>query len=194
MLTKCPPLRFHLMVFLSSLLETSVGRQGTRQGFKEKQHGSGRPAVQQQLGHSHQTLWRADESCSIQGSSEHKLFNNHSPRTHTNSLNIPTSHFHVWLLTRMDTEGDVTLHTSHHKLPTWQNRVLGENNRVWEWRPTSCLKGFRGKEGKHPLKPIISSSPDKLLSCSCHTALLYAHSTYLTDLKILFLLLRIYLL
>lgn len=31
----------------------------------------------------------------------------------TNSPNIPDSHFHVWLLTKMDTEGDVKPHSTH---------------------------------------------------------------------------------
>lgn len=55
----------------------------------------------------------ADESCSTQGSSEQKLVNTRSLRTHTNSLNIPASHFHGWLLTKMDTEGDVRPHSTH---------------------------------------------------------------------------------
>lgn len=124
MLTKCPPLKHHLMIeSFSVLCQRQVwGGKAKGKHFKEKQHGLDRPAVQldhshqipnQQLGHSHQTLWRADESCSIQGSSEHKLFNTPSLRGHTNSLNISASHFYVWLPTKLDTEGDVTPHPPH---------------------------------------------------------------------------------
>lgn len=137
--------------------------------------------MQQHLGHSHQTLWRADESSSIQGSSEQKLFNTPSLRAHTNSLNIPASPFYIWLLTKTDTEGDVVPHPTHFwsQVTHLANPVGGGKQQGLRVKSHLLSESFRGKEGKYPLKSTISSFLDKLLSCSWHSfSLCSQHLSY----------------
>lgn len=111
--TKCPPLKYHLLMFLSFLLETRGKARQKTSSLKRNM-----AWAEQQCSSSWVTLIRLFEEL-MKAAAPRGVLNMsfsiliHSGHTRYNSLNIPASHFHGWLLTKMDTEGDVMPHSTH---------------------------------------------------------------------------------